>query len=333
MNSTIRDVAKLAEVSVATVSRVVNELGGVKPETEQKVLRAMDELNYIPNVLARSVKSQKTYLIGMIVPDIENPFFAAVYSGVNSIARKHAYTTLLGDSENNVKVEEDLMHMIFQHRASGIILTPVQEHLDWFEQSKYDIPLCLVDRKLDGIDCDGVLIDNQSGSYDATELFIQSAHKKIGIITGPLDSTPGKERFVGYCKCLKKNGIEYDPNIIQTGDFGEKSGYLLGIKLLNIETRPTAILSCNNLMTLGLLEAISSIGLHIGKDISVIGFDDIPIATIMEPKLTVVSRPMREMGEAAAKLLLGHIENPNIPNQNIMMSPRLIVRGSESIIR
>lgn len=267
----------------------------------------------------------------MVVPDIENPFFAAVYSGVNYIARKQNYTTLLGGSENNTKIEEELIRNILQHRPSGIILTPVREDLDWYNKFKYDIPICLVDRKLEKMSCDKVLIDNQAGSYDATKLFIKNGHKKIGIITGPLDSTPGKERFDGYRKCLEENGINYDASIVKIGDFSEKSGYMLGKELLCMEYHPTAILSCNNLMTIGLLEAVNSCGFRVGKDISIIGFDDIPVATLIEPMITVVSRPMREMGEMAAKLLLNRIENIDAPKQSIIMSPNLIVRGSEKI--
>ncbi len=327
--ATIRDVAKFAGVSVATVSRVINRLGGVKSETENRILEAMQKLHYIPNVLARSVASQKNTLIGMVIPDIGNPFFAQVYSEVNKIVRKFSYTTFLGDSEDDWNREEELLQIMLEHRASGIILTPTNENGDWLQRLHFDIPICLVDRNLEGIDCDRVLIDNRLGAYEATRLFVENGHERIGIITGPLSSTPGKERFEGYRSCLQDNGLELDDEFIQVGDFREGSGFNLGRKLLSNKRPPTAILSCNNLMTMGLLEAINFSSFQIGTDISVIGFDDIPIATLMTPKLTVVSRPMREMGEWAAKLLLKRIENPNVPKQFVMMTPHLIVRGSE----
>lgn len=327
--ATIRDVAKSAGVSVATVSRVVNNLGGVRPVTEAKINAAMQELNYIPNALARSVASKKSYLLGMIIPDIENPFFAAVYTGVNKIAGESAYTTFLGDSEDKIDREEELIITMLEHRASGLIMTPVFEKPEWLSRVKVDLPICLVDRNIEGMDCDRVLIDNQSGAYEGTKLLINNGHQRIGIITGPLGSTPGKERFNGYQKCLLEQGIAIEPELVQIGDFREGSGYQLGGKLLNAEHPPTAILCCNNLMTLGLLEAINSNGCKIGTDIAVVGFDDITIATLMEPKLTVISRPMREMGEWAAKLLLERIANPESPKQLVMMTPNLIVRGSE----
>jgi LacI family transcriptional regulator len=329
--STIKDVAKRAGVSVATVSRVINRLGGVKADTERRILRAMEDLHYVPNVLARSVAAQKTQLISMIIPDIRNPFFAAVYTGANLVARNLSYTTLLGDSGDDVNLEEDLLRTSLEHRASGIILTPVCEEPGWMERVHLDLPVCLVDRDLSGIECDKVLIDNQSGTDDATRLLLSNGHTRIGIITGPLDSTPGKQRFDGYAKRMRDAGLPLEDGLIKVGDFREGSGYQLGLDLLRMKDRPSAILSCNNLMTMGLLEAINASGLQIGKDIAVVGFDDIPIATLMNPKLTVVSRPMQEMGEWAAKLLLDRIHNPDAAVRQILMRPHLIVRGSETV--
>ena len=329
--STIKDVAKLAGVSVATVSRVMNRLGGVKPVTENKILQAMEELRYVPNVLARSVASQKTHLISMIIPDIQNPFFSAVYSGASQVARNLSYTILLGDSGDDIELEEELLRTTLEHRASGVILTAVNESPQWRERIDLDIPVCLVDRELQGINCDKVLIDNKSGAYEATRLLINSGHQRIGIISGPLDSTPGRARFEGYRQCLRDMGFPLEEKFIKVGDFREGSGYRLGMELLVGQDRPSAILSCNNLMTMGMLEAVNATGIQIGKDIGIVGFDDIPIATLMNPKLTVVSRPVREMGEWAARLLLERIENPDKPTREILMTPHLIIRGSETI--
>lgn len=331
--ATIKDVAKRAGVSVATVSRVVNRLGGVKADTEKRILRAMEELRYVPNALARSVASQKTRLISMIIPDIRNPFFAAVYTGASQIARSHTYMIMLGDSGGDVKLEEELLRTSLEHRASGIILTPVHEKPAWLGRIPLDLPVCLVDRNLTDFECDKVLIDNQSGAYDATRLLLQNGHTRIGIISGPLDSTPGKQRFDGYVRCLQDIGLPLEKELVRFGDFREASGYRFGMELLQMEHPPTAILSCNNLMTMGMLEAVNASGLQIGKDIAIVGFDDIPIATLMNPKLTVVSRPMQEMGELAAKLLLERIETPDKPFREIVMRPHLIVRGSETMVR
>ncbi|EPZ43129.1 LacI family DNA-binding transcriptional regulator [Alicyclobacillus acidoterrestris] len=332
MAATIKDVAKRAGVSIATVSRVVNRLDGVKPDTERKILQAMEELRYVPNVLARSVASQKTNLISMIIPDINNPFFPKVYTGASQVTRSHAYTIMLGDSGGDVELEEALLRTTLEHRASGIILTPAQEVSPWLTMIPLEVPVCLVDRQLADFECDKVLIDNQSGAYDATKLLLDNGHIKIGIISGPLDSTPGKQRFDGYAKCLQESGISLDPSLIKIGDFREESGYLLGIELLQMDQPPTAILSCNNLMTMGMIEAINTSGLRIGEDIAVVGFDDIPIATVMNPKLTVVSRPMQEMGEWAAKLLLERIEKPEKAFREIVMRPHMIIRGSEMMV-
>lgn len=333
MASTIRDVAKLAGVSVATVSRVINKVGGVRPKTEQRIQAAMKDLQYIPNVLARSVASQKTKLIGMIVPDIENPFFPAVYNGADKVVREFKYTTLLGGSNDTYEREEEILQMMLEHQASGILLTPVNSRAKWIEKAGGRVPICLIDRDIPELDCDRVLINNRLGTYEAARLFIEKGHRKLAIITGPLESTPGKDRFEGYKNCLQEFGIEVNPDYIQVGDFREGSGYRLGKRLLELPEPPTAILSCNNLMTIGLLEMIHTSSIQIGRDVGIIGFDDIPIATLMHPNLTVVSRPMREMGECAANMIIQRIENPDQPKKTVIMSPHLIIRGSESIIR
>jgi LacI family transcriptional regulator len=329
--STIRDVAQLAGVSVATVSRVINKLGGVRPETERRIEGAMEELQYIPNVLARSVASQKTNLIGMIVPDIENPFFAAVYSGADKVVREYGYTTFLGGSNDTLDREEGLLQTMLEHQASGILLTAAFSRTKWLDRIGSRVPICLVDRDIKGMECDRVLIDNRRGAYDATKLFVQKGHQKIAIITGPLESTPGSERFEGFKRCLIDNQIKLIPDYIQIGDFRENSGFQLGKRLLELRDPPTAILSCNNLMTLGLLESIHTSSLKLGVNLGLIGFDDLPIATLMSPNLTVVSRPMNEMGECAANMLIQRIQNPTKPKETVIMTPHLIVRGSESI--
>jgi LacI family transcriptional regulator len=331
LGSTIRDVAKLAGVSVATVSRVINKLGGVRPETEKRIEKAMEELHYIPNVLARSVASQKTKLIGMIVPDVENPFFAGVYSGADKVVREEAYTTLLGGSNDTYEREEELLQTMLEHQASGILLTPATINAPWVDRIGNRVPICLIDRDIEGADCDRVMIDNRRGTYDATKLFIQRGHSKLSIITGPMESTPGRERFEGFKQCLEDFGIELNLDYVKIGDFRESSGYQLGKQLLELPTPPTAILSCNNLMTIGLLEMIHSSSFQVGVDIGVIGFDDLAIATLMKPNLTVVSRPTREMGECAANMLIQRIQNPTLSKRTVIMSPHLIVRGSESI--
>ena len=333
MGSTIRDVAKLAGVSVATVSRVINKLGGVRPETEKRIEIAMEELHYIPNVLARSVASQKTKLIGMIVPDVENPFFAAVYSGADKIVREYAYTTFLGGSNDTSEREEELLQTMLEHQASGILLTPASIKTGWVDRIGNRVPICLIDRDIEGADCDRVLIDNRRGTYEATKLFIQKGHTQLSIIAGPMESTPGRERFEGFKKCLNDFGIELNPDYVQIGDFREASGYQLGKRLLELPTPPTAILSSNNLMTIGLLEMVHNSSFQVGRDVGVIGFDDLPIATLMKPNLTVVSRPMREMGECAANMIMQRIQNPTLSKRTVIMSPHLIVRGSETINR
>ena len=332
-HKTIKDVASLAKVSTATVSRVLNGTGAVHPKTGERVQQALDKLGYVPNGWAQAMAvANGINLIGMVVPDIQNPFFAAIYAGVSEQVRKHGMIIWMGDSADDDAQERTELYSLQRYRPRGIVLTPTHPEQNLKAIEKMDIPVCLVDRRLAVDEWDLVLIDNKHGARQAGKTLIEAGHRDIAIIAGPQDTTPGRERFEGFLEALEEEGLALPAAYVGAGDFREGSGYRIGRELLSLEHPPTAIFSCNNLMTMGLLQAIQATpGASLGETVSVIGFDDIPISTFTTPPLTVVSRPMKEMGIQAGRLILDRMDHPSRAKVTIMLMPHLVIRGSERL--
>lgn len=331
--STILDVAREANVSVATVSRVVNNQGGVKKETEERILRAIKNLNYIRNAIARSMVRKETKTIGVIIPDITNPFFSQVISGIERIALENNYFTILSSSNESERIESEILQHYLERGVDGLIITTANEsgrQLEPFINS--GIPIVAVDRQIKQFDVDTVLTGNREGAYEAISHLILNGHKKIAIIRGPQNTTPGLERYKGYVKALEENGISIQDEYVGDGNFMEESGYELTKQFYQLADRPTAIFSCNNLMSIGSVKAINDLNWQIGKDLAFTGFDDIEIATFISPNLTMISRSMRHLGEIAFKLLRdrmnGSTKDEPFKKKQYIISPSLIIRES-----
>jgi len=327
---TIEDVAKLANVSIATVSRVINNQGGVRKATEERIVNAINELGYIRSAVARSMKRKETHTIGIIVPDIKNPFFPLVVSGIEQKAREKGYYTILSSTNESPIVEEEIVKIFIERGVDGVIITTANEAGDHIKLlHDQGIPIVAVDRAIKNFEVDTVLVDNVNGSYQAVQHLILQGHKKIAIICGPQNTTPGKERFLGYKKALEDYNIPFDDNMVIQGDFMEGSGYHAAHELFDLETRPTAIFSSNNLMTIGCMKALVDLDWKLGEEVSFIGFDDVEIATFIKPKLSVVSRPMNTLGEIAVQLLYERMNvKGDLPKRQYLLSPELKIRES-----
>lgn len=327
---TILDVAKLARVSVATVSRVINRQDGVRKQTEEKILRAINELNYIRSAVARSMVIKETKTIGIIIPDINNPFFPSVVSGVEQKARENGYFSILSNTNESPIVEQELIEIFLERGVDGIIITTANEKGEYLKRIiDLGIPIVAVDRAIQNFDVDTVLVGNVEGAYQATRHLILQGHTKISIICGPQDTTPGYERFLGYKKALEEFGLTVNDHLVEVGDFREASGYEITKKLYGLKYRPTAIFTSNNLMTIGCIKALGDLEWQLGKEVSLIGFDDIEISTFVKPQLTVVSRPMKHLGEIAFQLLNERMKTKeSYPARKYVLSPELIIRES-----
>lgn len=327
MAGKIEDVARLSDVSVATVSR---HLAGQHVRRAAAVQSAIEQLGYRPSHVARSLKSGITRSVGVVVPDVSNPFFAAVVKGVESVSRRSSLNIFLSNTDESVEREREQLQVLVG-RVDGVILAPAKEDSDnTGELRRAGVPIVLLDRRLRGADhFDRVMIDNHGGTAQAVAYLVGLGHERIGFISGPLDTTPGRERHEGFVSALEAAGIELDPSLVQMGDFRQESGYQATLRLLGLMVPPTAILASNNLMSMGALRALHRTSVQMPEELSFIGFDDLDLGEEFTPPLSVVSRPMVEQGVLAMRLLGKHIDGGGRSEpQHIVLETRLTPRGS-----
>jgi LacI family transcriptional regulator, repressor for deo operon, udp, cdd, tsx, nupC, and nupG len=324
----IVDVAKRASVSTATVSRVLSKPGAVKEATTQKVLKAIEDLNYQPNILARQLRRLITNTILVVVPDITNPFFSNVLRGIKSVATTNGYQVLLGDTGNDVELENGYLNILQQKKADGMILLTARMEPHIIEEATKSFPIVLACEYIEGSSIPTVSIDNISGARKATEYLIKLGHKRIGCITGPLNVVLGRDRLKGYYQAMIQKGLDVEPVLIQEGDFTYESGFNLMMKFLALGEWPTAIFAANDEMAMGAIKALKSKGIKVPDDISIIGFDDIRFASIFEPTLTTIAQPAFAIGVNAMELLIKFINKEEIKRQQIILEDHLIVRES-----
>jgi LacI family transcriptional regulator len=306
---TIRDVARLAGVSVATTSKVLNEKGSVRPKLVQRVRSAMQALDYHPDQVARSLKAGQTQTIGIIIPDITNPFFTDVIRGVENEARAHGYSLILTDSNEDPALERENLDILFARRVDGILLAPTGANAAQDHLTRRRSPLVFFDRVSPSFSGSAVVTDNLGAAFDATRHLIGLGHERIAIITGRLNLSNGLDRLEGFRKALQQAGLPLRDEYLQRGDFQLESGHSCGLRLLQLEVPPTAIFCCNNLMTLGLMRALGELGVACPGRVSVLGFDDFDWAANFSPRLTTIAQPTREMGKQAVQMLIRNIKS------------------------
>ena len=326
MSSTLEDIARKAGLSVSTVSRVLNNVAGkyrISSATEKLVLKAAGDLKYRPNQLARGLRLKKTQSIGLVIPDISNPFFAHVTRSIQTNAHRFGYSLVVCDTDENVDLEIEHIDLLVAKGVDGLILLPVgqqSDHLVRFEAE--GIPFVLVDRCFDNVQANSVVVDNYRGAYDIVEYAIKQGHKRIGIIQGLPNTYTTKERLKGYKDALKKSRISLDPSLIVGDSFRQETGYVETKSLLELPDKPTVIFATGDLIALGVLEAVEELKLTIPDDISVIAFDEIDVNPFLKCPLTTVVQPKEDLGEAAVNLLLEVIKakGKKIPKQ-IVINP------------
>lgn len=324
----IADVARMANVSTATVSRVISNAGTVKKETAEKVLEAIKKLNYQPNMLARQLRRSETKTIIVVVPDITNTLFSSVLRGIESVAIENGYQVLLGDARNNVETETSYLTILGQKKADGLILLTARTDQKILEELSQDYPVVLACEYYEGTKLPSVSIDNVSSARKATEYLISLKHKRIGHISGPLNVVVGRDRCKGFHQAMAKHGLSVDPSLVQEGEFSFESGFNLMMKFLSLEEPPTAIFAGNDEMAMGAVKAATSKGYRVPEDLSVVGFDDIKFASIFEPALTTIVQPTFDMGQKAMHLLLRLINNEELEKDQFILPDKLIVRDS-----
>jgi len=327
--TTIREVAESAGVSYATVSHVINNTRLVSPETRERVLAAMDALNYRPNALARSLRQGKTNTIGLVLPDSANPFFAEISRAIEDEAFKKGYSVFLCNTELDTQRELFYVDVLSKKQVDGIIFVAAGDQADSLDfLIRRSMPLVMIDRNVPNVKSDAVLTDHQLGGYLATCHLLELGHTRIACIAGPSTITPSAERIIGYRKALEEAGLSYQEELILRGDYHAQSGMELTHLILKMNPRPTAIFALNDLMALGALRAAAEDGYSVPKDLAVVGYDDLEIAHFTNPPLTTIAQPKKEIGVQAVKLLVDRMSLKSRPPSRIVLAPELIIRRS-----
>jgi LacI family transcriptional regulator len=302
--ATMKDVAEYAGLSIATVSKYINGIK-VKEENKKRIDEAIKALDFRVNEIARGLKTKKTTTVGVLIPSLENIFSTTIVSKVESILLKYGYSTIICDYRQNRELENEKFDFLINKQVDGIILVPYGiNESKIIEALKEDIPVILIDRSIRGVDCDIVLADNLNAAYNAVEILITKGHRRIGIICGPQDIYTAQERLKGYIRIHEDYELEIDENLIKYGDYEIQSGITLMNEFLDQKNPPSAVFITNYEMTLGAIMALNSRNIKIPDEISIIGFDNIQLANVVKPKLSIVVQPMQQIGEFAANLLI-----------------------------
>ncbi|HHY83390.1 MAG TPA: LacI family transcriptional regulator [Clostridiales bacterium] len=336
MASTIKDIAKEAGVSITTVSLVLNNKEcRVSPETREKILETARNLNYNPNSSARALVTKKTNTLGLIIPDINNPFFSGLAKAIEAEAQAHNYSIIFCNSDEKGAKDVSNLSLLVSKQIDGLIISTSLrnsdlEHINQFNRIVYEskIPVVAIDRQIPFKNYDYVSIDHMEGGFLATKHLLELGHKKIGCITGPLESTSAQERYNGYLNALSMFGVKPDPELVYHGDYQLEAG-LKGAEIL-INKGVSAIFACNDMMACGAYRQARLMGKTIGKDLSIVGYDNISICEILEQPLTTIAQPISAVGKNACRLLLELINEPQHRIQNIKFLPTLIVRNTTS---
>lgn len=326
---TIKQVAAAAGVSTATVSRVMVGSAGVTRKMREKVREAVRKLDYHPNQLARGLRAGLRKVVGVIVPDLQNPFFPSVVHGVEEVLSEAGYTLILGHSGGEAEREKIHMSVLRGEGAAGLILIPEDRSGEAYQTLKaWEIPVVAVDRAPQGLSVDLVSTSNREGVREAVGHLLGHGYREIAFINGAEGLSITRDRLDGYREAMREAGVPVREAHIIHSDFKLEGGRVAMRRLLDLSKPPRAVVSANNLMTLGALQAIHERGLAIPEDVAIVGFDDMPWATSLRPPLTVVTQPAEDLGRTAAQLLLERLQDPKRVVRHVILPTQLVVRAS-----
>jgi DNA-binding LacI/PurR family transcriptional regulator len=332
---TMYDVARLAGVSQPTVSRILNHHDTnipVSDETREKVLAAVQQLGYRPNTIARSLRTQRTQTIALLLADISNGFYHPIARAIQDVAREYEYEVFISNSDHLYKNEKLFCEAVLRRSVDGVIMVPIHltyEDLNQFV-SQVQVPMAILGEHINHQAIDMVYVNDEKATYEGTQWLLQRGYTRIGFIGVPDNLPPGPRRFRGYLRAITEAGLNPDPRFIQhDGDFTLEGGARAAQKLIQVGELPSAVVVLNDLMAIGLILGLQEAGYHIPDDIAVLGFDDIAEATIVRPALTTIAQDARDIGLKLAHMLFERIENPDSRPQQVYESTyRLIQRDS-----
>ncbi len=339
MGVTIHDIAKEAGVGKSTISRVINGTGYVSAETVAKVRCVMERHNYHPSAAARNLSKRESDTVGLVLPEVNNPFFADILKGVSQMVEKCGYTLVLCGSDNDVEKDYRALRAMYAQRVKGLIYVPASDYADNPSFARMegmlkslDCPVVLLDRPVARMRCDCVMTDNFSGAYEATEALIRAGHTRIGVIAGDTELFIGRERYEGFLKAMEQNGLAVNPGHVIYGQFDKQITYGKVSRLLDGGDTPTAFFVSNNLSEAGFLAAVYERGLRIPEDVAFVGFDSIPGQDIFNMPYSSLEREVLRLGEQAAQLLFRRFDAPGRPTEKVVILPHVCLRGSERLV-
>ncbi|HHF6578207.1 TPA: substrate-binding domain-containing protein [Haemophilus influenzae] len=328
--ATMKDIARLAQVSTSTVSHVINGSRFVSDEIREKVMRIVAELNYTPSAVARSLKVRETKTIGLLVTATNNPFFAEVMAGVEQYCQQHQYNLIIAATGGDAKRLQQNLQTLMHKQVDGLLLMCGDSRFQADIELSISLPLVVMDWWFTELNADKILENSALGGYLATKALIDAGHRKIGIITGNLKKSVAQNRLQGYKNALSEAKITLNPHWIVESHFDFEGG-VLGIQsLLTQSSRPTAVFCCSDTIAVGAYQAIQQQGLRIPQDLSIMGYDDIELARYLSPPLSTICQPKAELGKLAVEALLQRIKNPNENYRTLVLEPTCILRGSIS---
>jgi LacI family transcriptional regulator len=326
---TVLDVAKRAGVAPITVSRVINNSGYISQETKERVEAAVKELGYVPNTLARGLRSKRTRTLALVVTDITNPYFTLIARGVEDVAGDSNYSVVYCNTDESEAKEEKYANLLAQRQVDGVLLVPSCGNVKTIKfLLSNNINVVALDRRVSGVEIDSVRSDSEDGAYRLIKFLITLGHERIAMITGPKDVSTSIDRVAGYRQALIESGLGNN-ELVYYGAFNQESGYEFTKQAMMHLPKATAIFGANNFITIGIIKALHDLNVDVPGDISVVGFDDLPESMLLSPFLTVAAQPAYEMGRMATELLLKRISGELSEGcETLVLPTEVIERGS-----
>jgi LacI family transcriptional regulator len=333
MPPTIREVAERAGVSVSTVSRVLNEYPYVSEETRRRVLETMEELEYRPDVAARSMRTGTSRAVGLVFSDISNPLFSAMTKGADSVLHPKSYSLILANSANDPEHEAELMSALRQRRVDGLIAAVADERAPSLAARLAAFPATvLVDRRVTGSSADSVCSDHAAGMAQALEHLAELGHRRVALVAGSQGQLGSRARVVAFRKHAGRLGLAQDPRLVRTGELSRETGYLAARELLALDEPPTALIAGNNQLTVGVIRALRDLGLRMPDAVSLVACDDVDLTRLHDPPIDVIDRDALELGSTAAVLLLRRLENPDASPHRELLPTSFVRRASTGAV-
>lgn len=332
---TIRDVARRAEVAPITVSRVINNSGYVSPQTRNLVETAIAELQYVPNSLARSLRSKQTKTIALVLTDITNPFFTTMARGVEDVASKRGFNVIFCNTDESQAKQNEYLTILLQKQVDGVLLVPARSTAKAVKLiQQQGTKVVVLDRQVAYDQVDVVRCDSEGGAYDLTRYLLSLGHQRIAILTGPEGVSTAVERVAGYRRALTEADLAMNEALILYGEFTQADGYTMMQQILAVNPQPSAIFAANNFIALGALRLLREARIRVPEDMALVAFDDLPLALVLDPFLTVAAQPSYEMGRRATELLLARLsEEAPLEYQQVILPTEMIVRQSSGAPR